>query len=88
MDLSMPAMDGWRATTWLKSQRETALIPIVALTGHAFSGAEEKAMRVGCDSYLSKPCLPQDLLQHIRPLLPIADRRRIPRNGTPSKPRR
>src|SRR5204862_205283 len=58
MDLSMPGMDGWRATRWLKAHRPTRRIPVVALTSHAFTGAEAKARAAGCDLYISKPCLP------------------------------
>src|SRR5687767_1015572 len=43
MDLSMPGLDGWRATRILKSQASTKAIPVVALTGQAFPGGEEEA---------------------------------------------
>jgi two-component system, cell cycle response regulator DivK len=72
MDLSMPAMDGWRASRWLKAEKTTAHIPIVAVTGHAFTGAAAKAKQAGCDVYLSKPCLPDELLKEIRRVLPTA----------------
>ena len=33
MDISLPGMDGWEATKVLRSQAETASIPIIALDG-------------------------------------------------------
>ena len=36
MDLRMPRLDGWGAIRELQSWAETAMIPIVVLTGHDF----------------------------------------------------
>jgi CheY-like chemotaxis protein len=59
MDISIPVIDGWEATQVLKRDPETRSIPIVALTAHALVSDREKAMEVGCDSYLAKPCEPK-----------------------------
>ncbi|MEP7066313.1 MAG: response regulator, partial [Gemmatimonadota bacterium] len=56
MDISIPVIDGWEATQVLKRDPETRGIPIIALTAHALASDREKAMEVGCDSYLAKPC--------------------------------
>jgi CheY-like chemotaxis protein len=69
MDLSLPGMDGWEATRRLKSDDATKHIPIVALTGHALAGASEGAKRAGCDSFVTKPCLPDDLVVEVRRML-------------------
>ena len=61
MDLSLPVMDGWEATRRLKADKATAGIPIVALTGHALAGILEGAKNAGCDAFVTKPCLPEDL---------------------------
>jgi len=69
MDLSLPGMDGWEATRVLKSDDRTKHIPVVALTGHALAGASEGAKRAGCDSFVTKPCLPDDLVVEVRRML-------------------
>ena len=69
MDLSLPVMDGWEATRRLKADEATRHIPIVALTGHALAGASEGAKRAGCDSFVTKPCLPDDLVVEVRRML-------------------
>lgn len=55
MDLSLPLMSGWEATSALKADPLTSAIPIVALTAHAMAGDERKARAAGCDAYVSKP---------------------------------
>ena len=69
MDLSLPGMDGWEATRRLKANESTRSIPIVALTGHALAGASEGARKAGCDSFVTKPCLPDDLVVEVRRML-------------------
>jgi CheY-like chemotaxis protein len=69
MDLSLPGMDGWEATRQLKSDDRTRHIPVVALTGHALAGASEGARKAGCDSFVTKPCLPDDLVVEVRRML-------------------
>jgi two-component system cell cycle response regulator DivK len=69
MDLALPRMDGWEATRRLKADPRTRHIPIVALTGHALAGHAEGAREAGCDSFVTKPCLPDALVAEIRRLL-------------------
>jgi len=69
MDLSLPVMDGWEATRRLKADERTASIPVVALTGHALAGISEGAKKAGCDAFVTKPCLPEDLVKEIRKIL-------------------
>ena len=69
MDLSLPGMDGWEATRLLKADDRTKHIPVVALTGHALAGASEGAKKAGCDSFVTKPCLPDDLVVEVRRML-------------------
>ena len=72
MDLALPKMDGWEATRRLKGDERTRDIPIVALTGHALAGHAEGARLAGCDSFVTKPCLPDDLVVEVRRMLSAA----------------
>jgi two-component system, cell cycle response regulator DivK len=82
MDLSLPVMDGWEATRRLKADQRTASIPVVALTGHALAGISEGAKKAGCDAFVTKPCLPEDLVREIKKILDA------PASSTSKKPRR
>jgi two-component system cell cycle response regulator DivK len=69
MDLSLPGIDGWQATRAIKQDPRTRDILVLALTGHALEGAHESATEAGCDGFLTKPCLPEDLCQEIQRML-------------------
>jgi CheY-like chemotaxis protein len=47
MDMSLPVLDGWQATTRLKSSPATRTIPVIALTAHAMAGDREQALAAG-----------------------------------------
>jgi CheY-like chemotaxis protein len=69
MDLSLPVMDGWEATRKLKADGRTKSIPVIALTGHALHGHSKGALDAGCDAFVAKPCLPDQLVTEIRKML-------------------
>ena len=69
MDISIPIIDGWEATQVLKHDPETSNIPIIALTAHALASDREKAMEVGCDGYLAKPCEPRAVVAEVQRFL-------------------
>jgi two-component system, cell cycle response regulator DivK len=85
MDLSLPVMDGWEATRRLKADPRTAPIPVVALTGHALAGISEGAKKAGCDAFVTKPCLPEDLVKEIRKILDSPANKKIRRSGKYAK---
>ena len=55
MDLSLPVMDGWEATSTIKCNDNTKDTPIIVLTAHAMAGDREKALEAGADEYDTKP---------------------------------
>jgi CheY-like chemotaxis protein len=82
MDLSLPGVDGWQATRLIKDDPKTRNILVLALTGHALEGASQGARDAGCDGFLTKPCLPEDLCREIQRMLAGAGAR------AKAKPRR
>src|SRR4029450_3086065 len=68
-------LDGCALIAALKRNPATRNIPIVVLTVCAWTHEEARARSVGCDAFLSKPCLPQTLFREIRGVL--AARRNI-----------
>ena len=65
MDIQLPGMDGLDATRIIKSDPHLKDIPVVALTGFAMQGDEEKAMASGCDGYITKPIDVDNVLEII-----------------------
>lgn len=61
MDIKMPEMDGYMATKEIKKTKPD--LPIIAQTAYAMTKDKEKAQEAGCDDYLSKPILKEDLLK-------------------------
>lgn len=55
MDISMPEMDGLRATHRIREIPTIAQTKVVALTANAMHGDREKILDAGCDGYISKP---------------------------------
>jgi two-component system, cell cycle response regulator DivK len=75
MDLSLPVIDGWEATRRIKGNQSARDIPIIALTAHAMQGDAERALKCGCDDYLSKPLDEQLLFRKLAHFLanPVGD---------------
>jgi len=69
MDISLPEMDGWEATSYLKTSEITWDIPIIILTAHATAEDREKSRQVNSDDYETKPVEFPRLLKKIESLL-------------------
>lgn len=54
MDIQMPDMDGYTATTIIRNELKSN-IPIIAMTAHAMVGEKEKCLQLGMNDYVSKP---------------------------------
>ena len=66
MDIQMPVLDGYDATLQIKADPNLKLTPVIAVSSFAMKGDEEKARASGCDSYVTKPYSPMQLLRVIR----------------------
>ena len=60
-DLNLPTLDGVAATQALKEDPLTAQVPVIVISGFLFRSYE--AYAAGCHTFLSKPCLPETLLE-------------------------
>ena len=69
MDIQLPILDGYEATRQIKADPALNAIPIIALTAHALASDREKAMEVGCDGYLAKPCEPRAVVAEVERFL-------------------
>ena len=68
MDLQMPEMDGFEATSVIRQrERETdsARVPIIALTAHAMQGDRQRCLDAYMDGYVAKPVKPVELFEVI-----------------------
>lgn len=61
MDLKMPNLNGFNATISIK--KTSPDLPIIAYTAYAMDGDKERAFHVGCDDYLTKPLIKNELFR-------------------------
>jgi two-component system, cell cycle response regulator DivK len=71
MDLQLPGIDGTEALRLIKTDLNTAGIPVVALTAFAMPTDRERALLDGFDGYLSKPISVRDLPDQVASYLRI-----------------
>jgi signal transduction histidine kinase/DNA-binding response OmpR family regulator len=73
MDIQMPEMDGIEATMEIRRlEKGLSRIPIVALTAGSVKGEEEKCMKAGMDSFLTKPIVQKELIRVLEKYLTAA----------------
>ena len=68
MDIQMPEMDGFTATTQIRimeGEKDLPRTPIIGMTAHALSGDKDKCIAAGMDFYMPKPIIETDLKMHI-----------------------
>ena len=75
MDIRLPDLSGLDVTRILKQDDQTKCIPIIAVTAFAMPGDEAKALESGCDAYIAKPIIVDNLVRTVdsflSPLPPI-----------------
>ena len=69
MDIKLPDICGLDVTRRLKQNDLTKSIPIIAVTAFATPGDETKALESGCDGYITKPVIIENLLRTIESFL-------------------
>jgi PAS domain S-box-containing protein len=57
MDIQMPVMNGYEATTEIRKLEKGKKLPIIALTAGTVVGEKEKCLEIGMNDYISKPII-------------------------------
>ena len=69
MDVEMPELDGLAATRQIRTLKNSAELPIVAVSAYGADLFREQALAAGCNDYMSTPFEPDELEKLIRSLL-------------------
>jgi PAS domain S-box-containing protein len=67
MDIKMPQMNGYEATTLIKQIRPE--LPVIAQTAFSMADDRQKALEAGCDGFIMKPVKRHELLELMKELL-------------------
>ena len=67
MDIQMPKMDGYKATTEIRNidNKYAKSVPIIAMTANAFAEDKQKAIESGMNDHLAKPINIDDLVSKL-----------------------
>jgi two-component system, cell cycle response regulator DivK len=68
LDMRLPGLSGGEVSRRLRSEGFDKT-PIIALSACTFEADIVNATESGCDSFLSKPCLPETVVEEIQRLL-------------------
>ena len=71
LDIMMPKLSGYEVCQWMKSNPPTKDIPVLMVTALNEQGDIEKAVRAGCDDFLTKPVNNLELKTRVKSLLRV-----------------
>ena len=66
MDIMMPEMNGYEATSEIRKIKKFQSLPIIALTAKAMKGDREKCIESGASDYITKPLDSDQLFSLLR----------------------
>lgn len=73
MDIQMPLMDGYAASTKIRKEINLT-VPIIAMTAHVMAGEREKCISMGMTDYISKPFKVEHLYKLIKKYTQVPDK--------------
>ncbi len=71
MDMEMPEMNGYDATTVIRKLENGQEIPIIALSAHRKQEMQQRCYEAGCTSYLEKPIRKMTVIEEVKKYLRI-----------------
>src|ERR671911_1391604 len=74
LDLMLPGLDGLQICRTIRSDPNTAAIPIIMLTAKAEESDRIVGLELGADDYITKPFSPNEVVARVRALLRRAQR--------------
>jgi CheY-like chemotaxis protein len=83
LDVMMPSMHGYELCRRLRADPRTAETSIVFLTARSQPIDEQEAMKAGADLFLTKPVIPDELVERVQTLLYEVEREAA---ASPSRP--
>jgi two-component system cell cycle response regulator DivK len=69
MDVEMPELDGLSATRKIRAVKDSAVLPIIAVSAYGADQFREQALAAGCNEYVSTPFEPDELEKLIHSLI-------------------
>ncbi len=74
LDINLPDIDGYEVARRIRANTDPQVIgiPILAITANALRGDAERAIKAGCNEYMSKPINVRELWARVESLLPAA----------------
>jgi predicted ATPase/signal transduction histidine kinase/CheY-like chemotaxis protein len=71
MDIRMPVMNGYEATREIRKKEKGKEVVIIALTAQTFGDEQEQVLKAGCDDFVSKPYMEEELFATLEKYLDI-----------------
>jgi twitching motility two-component system response regulator PilG len=70
LDVVLPKMDGYKVCKLIKAEKTTRSTPVVMLTGKTSPFNKVRGVMAGCDRYLTKPVVAEELRTVLRKYIP------------------
>lgn len=72
LDLNMPDVGGVEVIEFVRSQDRLKALPILVVTTRGDDASRSRVIEAGASGFLPKPFAPQQILDEVRRLLPVA----------------